>query len=128
MARKRLEEPDVDDGHSQLDVPHPLPANLRESDLDSTAIAYMTAESDPLELSAVTLPVFYRTEDPLTEQPIPFRLERPVVDGFWLDDLTERPPLNFLRRGDLDLDEIEVRRALVSRPRKIDHALSTPTG
>src|SRR4029434_9259553 len=44
----------------------------------------------PLVLAAEALPVGDRTEDLRAEQPVTFRLERPVVDRFGLGHLAER--------------------------------------
>src|SRR5690606_5661594 len=108
LARQRLEEPDVGHGHRQLDVPHALPAHLRERDLDSALVADVTAVADALELPAVALPVLDGAEDPLAEETIPLRLERPVVDRLRLRDFTVRPAPDLLGRGDLELDVVEV--------------------
>jgi hypothetical protein len=110
LARQRLEEPDVDDGHGQLDVAHPLAPHLAQRHLHTALVADVAAEADALELPAVALPVLHGPEDPLTEQPVPLRLERPVVDGLRLGHLTVRPPPDLLRRRELDLDEVEVTR------------------
>src|SRR5262249_29237531 len=55
------------------------------------ALAEYALDPDPLVLAAVALPVPGRTEDLLAEEPVLFRLERAVVDGFGLLDLTVRP-------------------------------------
>jgi hypothetical protein len=52
---------------------------------------------EALVLAAQALIVLDRAEDLGTEQAIPFRLEGPVVDGFRLLDLTERPGTDLLR-------------------------------
>jgi hypothetical protein len=45
----------------------------------------------------VALIIFGRTENPLAKQAIAFRLVRPVVDGFWLEDLPFGVAQNLLR-------------------------------
>ena len=49
-----------------------------------------------LIFAAVTLVVFYRTEDFCAEKPIPLRLESSLVNGLWFFDLTKAPFPNFL--------------------------------
>src|SRR6185312_1003275 len=55
-ARGALEIPDVADRAGQLDVPHPLPADLRARDLDAALVADDALVADPLVLAAVALP------------------------------------------------------------------------
>src|SRR5438045_6867635 len=75
----------------------------------------------------MALPVLDRAEDALAKEPIPFRLEGPVVDRFGLGDFAPRPPCalalqlqalallgvlgppDLLGRGDADLDIVEAR-------------------
>ena len=56
LAGERLEEPDMAYRHSQLNMAHALAANLGQGDLNTTAVAHVPAETDPLELSAVGIP------------------------------------------------------------------------
>ena len=49
--------PDVHDRSGQLDVAHPLAADLRAGDLDAAALADDALEAHPLVLAAVALPV-----------------------------------------------------------------------
>src|SRR5690606_34015286 len=83
-ARERLEEPDVRNGHSQLDVSHAVAAHLAERDFHAATVADHSAITDALVLAAMALPVLHGTEDALAEESILFRLERPVVDGLRL--------------------------------------------
>src|SRR5690606_26287058 len=121
LARQRLEEPDVRNRHGQLDVAHALATYLGERHLHAALVADVAPVPDPLELPAVALPVLDRPEDPLTEQTIPLGLERAVVDGLGLRDLAMRPAPDLLRRGDLELDVVEVTRPGLAGTRKIDH-------
>jgi hypothetical protein len=125
LARQRLEEPDMRHRHSQIDVAHAFASHFRQRDFDAALVADMTAEADALELAAVTLPVLDRTEDPLAEQAVPFRLERPVIDRLRLGDFAERPAPDLLRRRDLQLDEVEIARARFTGTRKINHIPET---
>ena len=103
-----LEEPDVGDRRGQLDVAHPLPAHLGLRDLDAALVADDAAVLHPLVLAAEAFPVGDRAEDLRAEEPVPFRLERAVVDGLGLRDLAEGPRPDLLRRRQRDLDRVEV--------------------
>ena len=92
-ARQRLEEPDVRDGHGELDVTHALAPHLAQGHFDAAAIADHAAIADALVLAAMTFPVLDRTENALAEQAVLFRLERAVVDGLGLGDFAPRPPV-----------------------------------
>src|SRR5881398_3919220 len=140
--RQRLEEPDVRHRHRELDVAHALAPHLRQRDLHPAAVADHAAVANPLVLAAVALPVLHRAEDALAEQPIPFRLEGPVVDGLGLRDLAPRPPgalalqlealallriaraPDLLRGGDPDLDIIEARALRLAPAPEINHRVS----
>src|SRR5579875_2179463 len=106
-ARHTLEVPDVGDRRGQLDVTHPLTAHLGAGDFDATALTDDALEADALVLAAVALPVPGRTEDLLAEEPVLFRLERAVVDGLRLLDLTVRPLPDVVRRGEADTKVVE---------------------
>src|SRR6267378_2992386 len=124
-TRKSLEEPDVGDGHGELDVTHALATDAAQGYFDAAAIADHTAITDALVLAAVAFPVLDRAKAPLAEQAILLRLERAVVDRLGLQNLAPRPPgaeaghlqplalLGILRaahlfgRCDADLDVIE---------------------
>src|SRR5205807_5922157 len=54
-AGNALEEPDVRDGRGQVDVAHPLTADLRARDLDATTLAHDSLVTDALVLTAVAL-------------------------------------------------------------------------
>ena len=82
-----LEEPDVGDRRGQVDVRHPLTADLRTGDLDAAALADDALVADPLVLAAVALPVLGRTEDALAEQAVLLGLQGPVVDRLRLRHL-----------------------------------------
>src|SRR5262249_39358120 len=107
-ARDALEEPDVGDGRGEVDVSHPLTADLRARHLDAAALADDALVADPLVLAAVALPVLGRTEDALAEEPVFLGLQRPVVDRLRLRDLAPAPGADFLRGREADLDCVEV--------------------
>src|SRR5207247_1632678 len=103
-----FEVPDVGDRRGQLDVAHPLAANLRPGDLHPAALTDDALEPDPLVLAAVAFPVPGRTEDALAEQAVLLRLQGPVVDGLRLLDLAVRPGPDLIGVGQPDPQFIEV--------------------
>jgi hypothetical protein len=105
--RDALEEPDVGDRSGQLDVAHPLTADLGPGHLDAAALADDALEPDPLVLAAVALPVPGGTEDLLAEEAILLRTQRPVVDGLGLLHLTVRPLADVVAGGKADAQLIE---------------------
>ena len=109
-ARQPLEEPHVADRRGQRDVAEALAPHLRLRDLDAALVADHAAVLHPLVLAAEALPVGDRAEDLRAEQPVPFGLERPVVDRFRLRHLAVRPGEDLLRRREADPDGIEVGR------------------
>src|SRR5213075_3240714 len=107
-ARHTLEEPDVRDGRSEVDVAHALAAHLLTRHFDAAALADDALVADALVLPAVALPVLGRTEDALAEEPIALGLERAVVDGLGLGYLTRGPVANLLGRRETDSDRVEL--------------------
>src|SRR6185312_124500 len=105
--RNALEVPDVRDRRGQLDVAHPLTTHLGASHLDAAALADDALEADALVLASVALPVASRSEDILAEQAVLLRLQRAVVDGLRLLDLTERPVADVVGGGKADAELIE---------------------
>ena len=101
-ARDTLEVPDVRDGRGELDVAHPLAADLGTRDLDATALTDDPLEADALVLAAVALPVLGRPEDLLAEEAVLLGLERAVVDRLRLLDLAVRPRADLVRGGQRD--------------------------
>ncbi len=106
-ARHALEVPDVGHRGGELDVAHPLAAHLGAGDLDATALADDALEAHPLVLAAVALPVPGGTEDLLAEEAVTLGLERAVVDGLRLLDLTVAPRADVVRGGQADLKLVE---------------------
>src|SRR5207302_37850 len=125
--RDTLEVPDVGDRRGELDVAHALPADLGPGDLYTAALADDPLEPDPLVLAAVALPVTGRPEDPLTEQAVLLRLQRPVVDGLRLLDLAIRPRPDLIGRRQPDPQFIEIVHVEHSGPRSLQHS-SPPSG
>src|SRR5215475_6079985 len=96
------------DRRGQLDVAHALTAHLGPGHLDAAALADDALVADALVLAAVALPVASRTEDPLAEQAVALRLQRPVVDGLRLRDLARRPIADLLAGSKPDPNRIEI--------------------
>src|ERR1700736_537627 len=96
------------DRRGQLEGPHPLAPDLRSGDLDAALVADDPLVPVALVLAAVAFPVPLRTEDPLAEQPVTLRLESPVVDRLRLGHLAVRPREDRLRRGQGELQRVEI--------------------
>ena len=106
-ARHALEVPDVGHRGGELDVAHPLAADLGAGDLDAAALADDALEAHALVLAAVALPVPGGTEDLLAEEAVTLGLERAVVDGLRLLDLAVAPRADVVRGGQADLKLVE---------------------
>ena len=68
-------------GGRQLDVAHPLAADLGLGHLDAAALADLALVADALVFAAVALPVLGGSKDALAEQAVPLGLQGAVVDG-----------------------------------------------
>ena len=106
-ARDTLEVPDVGDRGGELDVAHPLTADLGAGHLDAAALADDALEAHALVLAAVALPVPGGTEDLLAEEAVTLGLERAVVDRLRLLDLAVAPGADVVRGGQADLQLVE---------------------
>ena len=106
-ARDTLEVPDVGHRRGELDVAHPLTADLGTGDLDAAALADDALEAHALVLAAVALPVPGGTEDLLAEEAVTLGLERAVVDGLRLLDLAVAPRADVVRGGQADPKLVE---------------------
>ena len=107
-ARGALEIPDVADGAGELDVTHPLAADLGAGDLHTALVADDALVADALVLAAVALPVARRAKDALVEQTVLLGSEGAVVDGLGLGHLALRPVTDLLGAGERDTDGVEV--------------------
>ena len=92
----------------QFDMAHPFTPHFGERDLDTTFLTDHAAVLQSLVFAAKTLIVANRPEDLGAEQPITFRLEGPIVDGFRLLHLPKGPGANHVRRGEADTDIVEI--------------------
>ena len=72
----------------QFDVAHPLTAHLGKCNLNATFLTDYAPVFQALVLPAQTFIVFVWTKNLGTEQPVTLGLERTVVNGFGLLDLT----------------------------------------
>ena len=107
LGGKGLEEPDVGHGGRQFDVPHALPAHLGGDDLHAALLTDDAPVLHALVFAAIALVVLHRSEYLGAEEPVPFRLEGPVVDGFRLLDFAEGPFPYLLRSCYGNLDGLE---------------------
>ena len=95
------------DRGGQLDVAHALAANLAARHLDAAALADDALEAHALVLAAGALPVTGRAEDLFAEQTVLLRLQRTVVDGFRLLDLTVAPTTDVIGGGKADANLVK---------------------
>ena len=105
---QRLQEPDVCRGARELDVTHALAAHLGLRHFNAALLAHHAAMLQTLVLAAQALVVFHGSEDLGAEQAVTFRLERAVVDGLRLLHFAIGPGTDHVRRGQTDLDRVEV--------------------
>ena len=110
-AGHALEEPDVRDGHGQLDVAHALAAHARQRHFHAATVADDALVLDALVLSAGALPVLGRTEDALAEEAALFRLEGAIIDRLGVLDFAFAPGTDGVRGRDGDADLVETDRA-----------------
>ena len=106
--------------------PMPLAAHLGLRDLDAAAVADHAAVADALVLAAGALPVLDRAEDPLAEQAVLLRLERPVVDRLRLRHLAVRPLRIMSGEASLIRIELKLKRRRGSRSADRGDSASLP--
>src|SRR3546814_2985855 len=92
-------------------------------DLGAALLAHHAAVLHALVLAAQALVVLDRPEDGGAEQAVALGLEGAVVDRLGLLDFAERPRADQVRRGQRDLDRVEVERRalLVEHVQKVFH-------
>ena len=105
--RQRLQEPDMCDRRSKLDMAHTLTAYLGNRNFNAALFADDALILHPLILAAKALIILYRTKNARAEKAVTLWLERTIVDGFRLFDFTKRPAADFLRRCNPDLDLVK---------------------
>src|SRR6185369_8119609 len=106
-AREALQGPDVGDRRGQLGFAHSRGPGGGQGDLGAALFADNALVLHALVLAAQALVVLGRTEDAGAEQAVALGLEGPVVDGFRLLDLAERPRQNLLRARNRNPDLVE---------------------
>jgi hypothetical protein len=107
-AREALQEPDVRARSSQVDVAHALAAHLGLRDFNAALLADHAAVLQALVLAAQALVILDRAKDLGAEQAIALWFESAVVDRLGLLHFPKRPRTDLFRRGDADLDRIEM--------------------
>ena len=95
-GRQSFEEPHMRAGAGQFNVTEAFAADARQRDFHAALVADDSAMLHPLVFAAETFPVGYGSKDSGTEQPVPLRLEGPVVDGFRLCYFTMAPASDLL--------------------------------
>ena len=105
--RQRLQEPDMRNRGSELDVAHALTAHLGNGDFNAALFTDDALILHALILTAKAFIVLHGSEDTCAEKAVTLWLERTVVDGFGLFDFTKRPAADFFRRCDPDLDLVK---------------------
>ena len=106
-GRHTLEEPDVRHRGGELDVAHALTAHAAAGHFDAASLADDALEAHALVLAAGALPVTGRAEDLFAEQTVLLRLQRTVVDGFRLLDLTVAPTTDVIGGGKADANLVK---------------------
>jgi hypothetical protein len=97
-------------GRSQLNVAHPLAANLGLNHLDAAFLAHHAPVLHPFVFAAVAFIIFDRAEYSGAEKPVALGLERAIIDCLRFLDLSIRPfPDSFGRRNH-NFDRVEVQR------------------
>jgi hypothetical protein len=124
--RQRLQEPDVRGRRGEFDVAHAFATHLGQRDFRAALFADDAAVLHALVLAAQALVVLDRAEDRRAEQAVAFGLERAVVDRLGLLHFAERPRTDQVRRGERDLDRVEIERLalLVEEIEQVFHFMS----
>jgi hypothetical protein len=81
-AGNTLKKPDMGNGRRQLDMTHAFAAYFGACHFHTATVADYPFVANAFVFAAMALPVFLRAKDLFTKQALPFRLQRPVVDGF----------------------------------------------
>ena len=107
-GRNGTEVPDVRYGGRQLNMAHPLTADLLAGHLDTALFADLALiATAALIFTALALKILLRAKDGLAEETAALGLERAVIDGLTLRDLTVRPRTDHVGRCQADFDGIE---------------------
>src|SRR5581483_8872898 len=104
---QRLQEPDMGNGRSELDVSHALAPHARQRHFNRALLADYAFVLHALVLAAQALVVLDRPEDTRAEQAVALGLEGAVVDRLRLFDLAVGPRHNLFRARDRNPDLVE---------------------
>src|SRR5262249_4956072 len=94
---QRLQEPDVGDGRSELDMAHAVAPYFLHGHFDAAFLADDALVLHALVLAAQALIVLHRPENARAEQSVALRLEGAIVDGLRLFNFAVRPPQDLIR-------------------------------
>src|ERR1700744_350017 len=94
--------------HGEFDVAHAFTTNAGQRHFHAATIADDAAMLDAFILAAGAFPVLDGTENTFAEKTALFRLERAVVDGFWILDFTLAPRTDRIRGCERDADVVNL--------------------
>ena len=109
-----LEEPDVHDRRSQIDMAHAFAADAAVGDFHAATVADDAFVFRALVLAARAFPIAFGAEDAFAEQAVFFGAVGAVVDGLGLFDFAEGPRTNIVRAGELNPNRTVVINAIVN--------------
>ena len=108
LGGQGLQKPDMRDRRGQLDMAHALAAHRGGDDFNPALFADDAAVLHAFIFTAVTFVVLHRPENFGAEKAVAFGLEGTIVNGFRLLNFAERPLPDAFRRGDGNLDGLQV--------------------
>ena len=113
-ARRRFEEPNMDDRRGQFNVPHTLATDAAMRNFNAATVASHPLIFHTAIFTAVAFPVFFRAENLFAEQTVAFRTVGAVIDRFGFFNFALRIFANFFRIREADFDGVEVVNSIVS--------------
>ena len=102
-----LEVPNVGDGSSELNMAHALTTHFGTGNFHAASFTDDALETDALVLTASTFPVPGRAENAFAEEAVLLWLQRTVVNGLRLLNLTVGPTTDVVGRSETDSERIE---------------------
>ena len=108
-AGQGLQEPDMGNRASQLNMAHALAPDPGQRDFNAALFADNALIFHALILAAQAFIILGRAKDTRAEQAVTLRLERAIIYGFRLLDLAERPRADLFGRGQRDADLVKGR-------------------
>ena len=106
-GRKALQEPNMSNRASQLNVTHAFAANLGKCDFHAALFANDALMLQTFVFTAKTFVILNRSENLCAEQTVAFGFERTVVNCLRLLYFTVRPRTNLFRGSNADLDRVK---------------------